>query len=285
MALFHGGSRFVSPLAPAPALASRWIQWLARFGYAARGIVYSVIGVLALQAAVSSVKGPEDSSGALLAILRQPFGRFLLVALAGGLAAWVLWRLFQALLDPENLGTGAKGIAKRAGYLISAGIYGALAVEAVRLWMGSSSGSGNGESEADHWTAVVMSQPAGRLIIAAIAAGIVMFGVYELYRAYTADFRRALDLQRLGARGQRRIVLAGRLGMAARGIVFGIIGWFLGRAALQYEPSEARGFETALQSLQEQGYGQYLLAAVGVGLLCYGLFELAEARFRVIRPL
>lgn len=283
MALFSGaGSRISSAVPAAAAAAAPWIQWLARFGYAARGVVYLIVGFLALQAALSAGGGPEDSSGALRVILRQPFGRVLLAVLVAGLAGWVLWRLFQSVADPEKLGLGVKGLVRRAGYLVSAVIYAGLALEAVRLLRGDG-GGGGGEAQADHWTAVAMAQPAGRWIIAGVGAIIVGFGAYELWRAFRADFRNRLDLSTLGPAGQRRVILFGRLGMAARGIVFGIIGWFLLRAALQYDPQEARGLETALQTLREQGYGQWLLGAVGLGLLCYGLFELAEARYRMIR--
>lgn len=287
MALFSGaGSRIGSAVPSTSAAAASWIQWLARFGYAARGVVYLIIGFIALQTAISSARsGPEDSSGALQFVLRQPFGRVLLGVLAFGLAAWVVWRLVQAIRDPEELGSSAKGIAKRVGYIISALLYGGLAVEAVRLLLGSASGGRSGEASADHWTAVVMEQPAGRWIIAGVGGAVILFGLYEIVRAFRADFRRRLDLSRLSADGERRVIVFGRLGLAARGVVFGIIGWFLLRAALQYDPQEARGFESALQTLQEQGYGQWLLGAVGLGLLCYGLFELAEARYRVIRPL
>lgn len=284
MALFpRGGSHITASRPSTGAIAAPWIQRLARVGYAARGVVYVVIGGLAMQAAITSVRRPEDSSGALLTILRQPFGRALLAVLAAGLFAWVLWRLFQAIRDPERMGTDAKGVGKRASYLVSALLYGGLALEAVRLSMGSPGNSRSGEASADHWTGVVMAQPAGRWIIAALGVGVALFALYELYRSYTADFRRKLNLERLGPDGRKRIVLIGRLGMAARGIVFGIIGWFLVKAAYQYDPQEAQGFATSLRTVQEQGYGQYLLAAVAVGLLAYGLFEIGEARYRVIR--
>lgn len=265
------------------ALAAPWVQWLARFGYAARGIVYLTIGALAMQAALSARGGPEDSSGALQAILRQPFGRILLGVLAVGLAGFVLWRLVQAIRDPERRGTDLKGLAKRGAYLISAFIYGGLAVEAFRLFRGAGGGGSSGEQQADHWTAVVMAQPLGRWIIAAAGAVIVLYGLYEAYRAFTTDFTKRLDLSRLGADARRRVVAAGRLGLSARAVVFAIIGWFLIRAAIEYDPAEARGFETALLTVQQQGYGRYLLGAVAIGLFAYGLFELAEARYRVIR--
>jgi hypothetical protein len=285
MALFsERGSRVAAAIPESLALAAPWIQWMARLGYLARGVVYVVVGGLAFQAAVSSVRLPEDSSGALQAILRQPLGRVLVGLVAVGLIGWVLWRLVQAFLDPEGKGTRAKGLARRAGYLTSAFLHSGLALEAVRLARGSSGGAGGtADATADHWTAVAMSQPAGRWIIAAVGAGTILFAFSQFYRAYSASFRKKLDLSRLGPDAEKRVVLVGRLGLAARGVVFGIIGWFLVRAALQTDAEEAQGFETALQTIQEQGYGQYLLAAVGVGLFAYGIFEFAEARYRVIR--
>ena len=284
MALFSGaGSRISTSVPASAAAAAPWIQKLARFGYAARGVVYLIIGVIAVQAAFTSARAPEDSSGALGVVLRQPFGRVLLGLVAIGLVGWVVWRLVQAIRDPEREGGDAKGTIKRIGYVVSAFIYGGLAVEAVRMLMGSSSGGG-GEQSADHWTAVVMSQPAGRWIIAGVGVVTILAGLYQLVRAYRASFARRLELSRLSPDGRDRVILFGRLGMTARGIVFGIIGWFLLQAALQYDPQEAGGLESALQTLQQQSYGQWLLGAVGLGLLCYGLFEFAEARYRVIRP-
>lgn len=284
MALFPtpGGPEPPS-LSASAAKAAPWIQGLARMGYAARGVVYLVVGGIAVQAALSYARRPEDSSGALLAILRQPFGRVLLGVLVVGLGGFVLWRLVQAFGDPEKKGTSAKGLARRAGYLISALLHAGLALEAVRLLRGSSRGGGGGEQSTDHWTAVAMAQPAGRWIVGAVGAGVVLFGLYELYRAFAADLASRLDLSRLGPDARRRVVRFGRFGRAARGVVFGIIGWFLVRAALEYDASEARGFASALRTLEEQAYGSYLLGAVALGLIAFGLFELAEARYRVIR--
>lgn len=284
MALFSGaGSRMAASMPSAVGVAAPYIQYLARFGYAARGVVYLVIGLIALQTVFSAGGGPEDSSGALRVVLRQPFGRVLLTVLAVGLVGWVLWRLFQALADPEKLGTDAKGLGRRAGYLISAAIYGGLTVEAVRLLLGAASGGSGGDQSAEHWTGTVMSQPFGRWLIAGVGLAIVLFGLFELYRAFKADFTRQLDLSRLGPAARRRVVLIGRLGMAARGVVFGVVGGFLLNAARQFDPEEAGGMEQALRTLQGSTYGPWLLGAVGAGLLCYGLFELAEARYRIIR--
>src|SRR5690606_30617741 len=140
--------------------AGKWIRLLAHLGFAARGVVYLVIGGVAVQAALTSTRDPEDSSGALLVILRQPFGLFLLGLLLAGLAGFVLWRLVQAFRDPENKGTDARGLITRAGYLVSGLLHAGLGFEAARLLAGSLRSVG-GEESTDHWAAVVMAQPAG----------------------------------------------------------------------------------------------------------------------------
>lgn len=263
--------------------AAPWIQLLARLGYAAKGVVYLIIGGLAVQAALTRYGRPEGSGGALLVIARQPFGRFLLGIVAVGLSGYVLWRLVQALLDPEHKGTDAKGLATRAGYLISGVLYGAVALEAVRMLTGSSGGGGQNGEQADHWTAMAMSQPLGRWIVGAVGAGVILFGLYEFYRATSADLRKRMDLTSLGGNARTQLVRFGRFGLAARGVVFLIMGWFLIQAAWQYDPQDAQGLAGALGTLQDQPYGPFVLGVVALGLFAYGLFQLAKARYRVIR--
>lgn len=283
MALFSGVGSGAAAAIPSGIAAAPYIQWLARFGYAARGTVYLIVGYLGLQSVLARRQQPEDSSGALQHLLSQPFGRILLGAVAVGLAGWVIWRLFQSIADPEQHGAGFKGLAVRAGYLISALLYGGLALEAVRLLLGSAAGGRSGERSADHWTATVMQEPAGRWIIAGVGAVVLGFGLVQLIRAFRTDFREHLNLASLSTAGQRRVVFLGRLGISARGLVFGVIGWFLVRAAWEARSQQARGFAGALEALQEQPYGAWLLGGVSIGLICYGLFQFMEARYRVIR--
>lgn len=266
--------------------AAPWVQRLARLGYGAKGVVYMIIGGLAVQAALSPTERPEGSEGALSAILRQPFGRVLLGIVAVGLVGYVLWRLVQAFRDPDREGSDAKGLAKRAGFLLSGLLYAAVALEAVRLstgWGGGGGSGGGGEGNADHWTAMVMSQPLGRWAIGVVGAGVILFGLVEFYRAARAELAKRLNLSGLREAAREQIIRFGRLGLAARGVVFLVIGWFLIQAALQYDPQEARGLAGALGTLQRQPYGPYLLGGVAVGLIAYGAFQLVKARYRVIR--
>lgn len=256
--------------------AAPWIEKLARFGYAAHGIVYIVIGILAVQAARGDGEA-TDSGGALRSIVSQPFGRLLIALVAVGLIGYVIWRFVAAGLNPEN-----DKPAKRAATAVSGLIHAALAVEAVRLAMGGS-GAGEGD-QASHWTAEVMSRPFGRWLIALVGLVIAGFGLQQLRHAYRVKLDDQLSLGSLSAETRRWVVRTGRAGLAARGVVFGIMGGFLLLAALRTSPGEARGVGGALRTLQEQPFGPWLLGVVAVGLVAYGIYELVRARYRRIRP-
>lgn len=260
---------------------SRWVEKLARFGYTVKGIVYAVIGVLALQAAFGSGGKTTDTNGAIHTIAVQPFGSFLLAVVGIGLLGYVLWRFVQAITDPENKGTDAKGIATRLGYAISGFIYAGLAFEALRL--ATSTGGDGGRSTQD-WTALVLQQPFGRWLVGIVGALIIGVGFYRLYKAYKIKFRKKLDLSELDRTEETWAVRISRFGIAARGVVFVMIGFFLIQAARQFDASKARGLDGALQTLARQPYGKFLLGFVALGLIAYAIYLWIQARYRRIRP-
>lgn len=203
----------------------------------------------------------------------------MLIALIGaGLLAYALWRAFSALTDPEDHGTDAKGIAVRVGFAISAVVHGALALEALRLATGSG-GGGSGDG-AEHWTGRVLSAPAGPWLVGAAAVGIGAYAAVQLYRAAASNIAKRLRIGEMDPGHRRLIERLGRLGLAARGVVFGLIAYFLLQAALEYDPSEAGGVDQAMDWLSRQPSA--LFAIVALGLAAYGLFQLAKARYRVI---
>ncbi|HST59465.1 MAG TPA: DUF1206 domain-containing protein [Longimicrobium sp.] len=281
MALFDAPAREVQHHARRAAhQAGPGVQRLARLGYAAKGVVYVIIGVIAADAAFSPAEQVEGTHGALGTILRQPFGKVLLGIMALGLAGYVLWKVVQAVMDPEHKGSDAKGLVARIGYGISAVLYAGLTLEAVRLVRGSGGGEGGG---AQDWTAAVMDKPFGRVAIGLLGLGIAGYGLYELYRAFASDLTKKLNLEGSAVATRQRVVALGRAGMAARGVVFGIIGWLVLKAALQYDASEAQGLQGALVALRKAAYGPWLLGIVALGLIAYGIFQLVKARYRVIR--
>lgn len=263
--------------------AEPWVEGLARLGYAAKGVVYVTIGALAVRAATGSGGGTTGSEGAIQSISRQPLGRAMAAALALGLVGYALWRAVQAVRDPERKGTDGKGITIRISYGISGIVHFALAVEAARLALRGPGGDG-AESGVDSRTALLMEQPFGRWLVAAVGLIILAFGAYELYRGYAGNVAKRLHLHDVDRDTRRWIERAGRLGYGARGVVFAIIGYFLVQAARHYDPAEARGLGGALESLQEESYGPWVLGVVAIGLVAYGIFSLVNSRYRRIDP-
>ena len=258
--------------------ASPWIERAARFGYAAYGVVYVLVGVLAFRAASGGGGEAAGQEGALRTILLAPFGRVLLALVALGLLGYAAWRLFQGVIDPENEGGDAGGIVKRSDHAVNGLFHAALAASVGGVALGSGGGGGG----PDGWTATLLQQPLGRLLTAAVGAGIVVIGLFQFYRAYDAKFMEKLKPGEMGPRERAWTRRGGRLGHAARGVVFLVIGVFLVQAALQFDPEEARGLGGALSALAGQPFGPYLLGAVALGLVCFGLFMFVVARYRRI---
>jgi hypothetical protein len=255
-----------------------WIRGFARLGFASRGVVYLLMGWIALQAALGPTR-TEDSSGALRSLLDEPFGRILVGAIAVGLACYTLWRAYAATVNPENDKTGTR--LHNVGVAI---VHAVLTVTAAGLALsGGRGGDGSSDQEAASWAARVMELPVGRWLVAAAGVAIVGYGLYQLYRAATADLDDMLDLSQLSATHREWVRRVSRFGIGARGVVFVVIGIFAARAAVEYDASEARGFAGALDSLQQQPYGPWLLGIVAAGLVSYGVYALVRARYRVVR--
>ena len=258
-----------------------WVERLARFGYTTKGIVYAIIGILAVMAAFGTGGKTTGSKGAIRTIAAQPFGQLLLILVAIGLLGYVIWRFVQAIKDPDNKGTDAKGILTRIGYAISGLIYASLAFYATNMALGTSAGSG-GNSKQD-WTARLLAQPFGRWLVGIIGVLVIGLGIYRLYKAYKIKFRRKLNLRELPPSQERAVVNTCRFGIAARGVVFALVGIFLTQAARQYDPSEVKGLDGILLTVAQQPFGRFLLTLVALGLVAYGIYMLVQARYRQIQ--
>lgn len=256
------------------------LEKLARAGYITKGVVYAIIGVLALQVAAGRGGKIEDSRGAILTIAEQPFGRLLLVLTTIGLAGYVLWRFVQAIWDVEHKGSDARGLLKRVTFAISGLAYASLTVMAGRIAFGAGGGAGTSERQ---WTARLMAQPLGPWLVALVGAIILGVGVYHFYRVYRTDFLTSYDLGSMSYSERRFAKRAGQLGLSARGVTFAIIGWFLIQAAIQHDPGEARGLGAALATLAHQPYGPWLLGLVSFGLVAFGAYCFTKAKYRHFR--
>lgn len=262
---------------------SKLVLALAHVGYAVKGIVYLIIGFLALAAALKIGGALVDQSGATKVIYHQPLGVFLLIIAAIGWLGYALWCLIEASLDTEHYGTDAKGVIARLGYTAVGLIYAALAYGAFTLALGKSSGPKNTNTQAQDWTAKLLAAPGGVALV--ILVGLITLAIAGVlfYRAYKADWRRQLDFGSASEKVRRGVVILGRVGYAALGVVFTIIGAFFIVAAAQHDPSKAKGLSSALGALLTQPLGHPLLALVALGLLAYGAYSLAEARYRRTR--
>lgn len=259
--------------------ARPWVEGAGRAGYVAHGLVYGLVGLLALQAALGVGGDTTDKRGVLEWIVEAPFGRLALALVALGLVGYALWRLIQAVADTEEHGTDPKGLLTRGSYVISAALHAGLAAFAVKLLLGSAPQSGEDQVAQDR-TAWLLSLPLGVALVTLVGVAVLGAGIVQLWKAWRGDFRDGLKLAEMSATEECWAVRAGRVGFAARGLVLGVTGGFLLLAALEAEPGQAKGLAGVLLTLAEQPAGPWLLAFVGVGLMAYGVFELVEARYR-----
>ena len=273
----HRAERTAQHAATSPVVVA-----LARLGYAVKGILYIIIGILAVLLAVGHGGSATDQRGAIGAIAALPFGRFILIVMVIGLFGFGLWSIFQGVLDTDGHGTRAKGVLARIGYAVVGIAYIILGYGALRVVIGTGGAGKSTTSSTQDWTALLLKQPFGQALVVIVGLIVLAIALYLYVRAYKAQFQARLNLGRLRSASRRAIVSLGRLGYAALGVVFTIIGIFLIVAALQHNANKAVGLDGALRDLIHQPFGPVLLFIVALGLIAYGLYSFAEARYRRI---
>ncbi len=254
------------------------VDRLGRLGLIAKGVLYVVVAVLALQAATGSGGQTTGQEGAIQTIARQPLGTVLLVLLAMGLLGYAVWRFAQAAFDTGRE-SGTKGTVERVSFALRGAFYVTLFLFTVRVLTG---GGGGGGQDAGG----LLGLPLGRWLVG--LAGLVAIGVglYQGYKAARRDFLKHLDTARMSASQRRWAERLGILGLAARMVVFVLIGWFLVRAAVQFDPAQPVGLDAALGELATGPGGVWALGIVAAGLLAYGVFCIAVlARFGRLRSM
>lgn len=261
--------------------ASKGLEILARLGYAARGAVYCLVGVLAVKAALGAGGTARGSRDALQTLGGNLFGEAILALVAIGLAGFALWRSVQAIFDPDREGAGWKALARRAGFFIGAIVYLGLAGTALKLAFGSGPASNSGDRAAQDWTAWLLAEPLGRWMTGAVGIAIICAGITFVAKAWLGHIGRHLKLTE-SERGW--VGLLGRAGHAASGVVFVLVGTFLLLAAIHYNPGQARGLGGALRALEAERYGPALLALVAAGLFAFGVYGIVQGIYRRIRP-
>lgn len=252
-------------------------EWLARAGFIARGLIYGIIGILAVKLALGVGGKTTNQTGALRTIAHQPFGEFLLILVAIALAGYAFWRIFRAALGhgPEGSDSGFDRIAALASGLVYAGI----CVIAVKLLLGSPP---SGASNPHKATAGVLGWPGGPWLVGAAGAILIGVGLYQGWRGLSRDFLNDAKTEEMGSSVRKWIEWVGVFGHLARMVVFGLVGIFLIKAAVDFNPKAAVGLDGALAKLAHQSYGQFLLGVVAIGLVAFAAYSFSDARYRRI---
>ncbi|WP_431039033.1 DUF1206 domain-containing protein [Streptomyces sp. P6-2-1] len=250
----------------------------ARAGFVARGVIYLLIGAIAIRVAFHPSGGRQaDRSGALAEIAEKPFGLFLLWAVGIATAGMALWRLSEAAFGASGSDGGKAG--KR---LMSAGravFYGFVSYSVLAFARGSGGGGSSDEKSKDV-TAMALGRPGGRWLVAVAGAVVVGVGAGLVVRAVMRKFRKHLRTAGMGRRTERVVDVLGIAGNLSRGILFGTAGVFAVVAAVRFEPEKAKGMDDTLRSFTETPVGPWLLVVIAVGLLAFGAFSVASARYR-----
>lgn len=254
-----------------------WFEKFARFGLVSKGIVYFLMGGLSVLAAfgLSSEKG--DKSEAFKLIYEQPYGRVILIAIAIGLLGYVMLRLMQAFKNTENKGKDLKGTLDRIGYGMSALMYLGIGIYAMKLVLqGASSDQGDSRQ---FIVSKIFEYPGGEYIVGIASLIVIGMGIYQIARGVTGKFMKRVNLYNSNMKDAFKT--AGVIGYISRGIVLGIIGYFLFHAAWLSNPNEAKGTGAAFDFLQNT-FGSLMMALVAIGLAAYGVFCFVKAKYQRI---
>lgn len=258
-----------SPIAPE---LRPWVARTVRIGYVAKGIIYLLIGTFAFRLAVGLSGGRLlDPNGALLLVLREPFGRVLLATIGIGILTYSAWQFVEAIWDTRRKG-GGWGWWHRALTMIKGAVYGTVGWQAMRLVLG-------GQRSRDDLTDDVIRLPLGDVFLFLVGVGVAVYGFFELRDAWRSRFGDDLDAPRFRAEAGAWAVAVGRFGNGARAVILVMIGGAMANAALTRDPERAGGIAEALATLFWQPFGVFLGAAVAAGLACFGFFQLLHARY------
>jgi hypothetical protein len=254
-------------------------EYAARAGLTARGVIYLLVGVLALRIAFGDGQKQADRGGALAEVAEKPFGDVLLWVLGIGLVGMALWQLSEVVFG--SVGPDGRKAKKRLLSAARCVFYSLVAYSVLSFAAGSGgSGSGSSDKQSRDVTAKVLDMPAGRWIVGAAGVGIVVAGVWIGARAVLRKYAEKMKLGEMSPGTRRLVDVTGVGGGAARGLVFAVAGGFALRAAIDYEPDKAKGLDDTLRSFADTPAGPWLLVCIAVGLVLFGLFSFAMARWR-----
>jgi len=260
---------------------NKTFETLARFGYATCGVIYFVIGLLAVLMAFGFGGKTSDQQGAISMIGTQPAGRILLWLVLIGLVCYSLWGLIRAIFNPFHQGHDVKGFALRIGYLVSAAAYALLVMPTYALISGGAQPAQNGaqQGQIQQYTAKILEMPYGQVLVGILGIIVISVGLIQFFQGFKSGFERKIYLAKLNSVQLRRIRILGRFGTIARGIIFALIGLFIVRAAYTANSQQVKGFDSTLTSILQQPYGRWLMGVIALGLISLGLYFLCLSIF------
>ncbi len=261
------------------AAGSSVMSGLARAGLAARGVIYGLIGIIAVQIALGTTHQQADRSGAVRLVAATPFGSVILWLLVAGFAGLTLWRLSEAIWGAS--GPAGRKTSKRLTNLAKAVIYGFVAYGILKYALGLGAPAST-DKQSEDLTATAFKYPGGRVLVAIIGVIIVAIGVNLAYQAYRAKFMREMRMGTASPATRKIVTRLGEAGGVARGSVFAVVGIFLIVAAVEAKPGQAKGIDSALKALAGTPLGPWLLGLVAVGLVAFGIYSCCEARWRQV---
>jgi hypothetical protein len=254
---------------------SSLMEVLTRLGYGVRGLIYVIMGLLAVQVALGKGGALASPQGAIAAIGKQPAGMVFLWVVLVGLIAYAVWGVVRAVYDPLGKGHGLKGLLARFGFLVSAFGYGILALTTYDYITGVSQTT-NG-SQTQKFIVLIMGMAWGRWAIGILGLAVLAGGLYQIYLGFSAGFERQFQTYALTPKEVKLATDVGRFGTSVRGVVFAIVGGLISLGAYRANPSQPVGIDTALATLMHQPYGIWLLGIVAVGLIAFGFYSMLSA--------
>lgn len=253
------------------------LKLMARTGYAAKGVVYAITGILTFLAAFD-MGGKKAGKLQVIEFLdNQPAGKILLALMALGLLCYSAWRLIQSTKDPENIGNDKKGMAKRTGFFISGLLYFGLAVSAVLHIINSAqSGSGSQGSKSSF-----LASNVGLVILGIVGLGLIGVGIVQFTKIKKEKFKKNFSAKALSEEKRRKTIFnTAYMGLSARGVLFLILGFFALKAAINSNPEKIKTTTDAFSFLEKSSYGAYLLGIVAAGMVAYAIYTFMLAKYR-----
>jgi hypothetical protein len=255
------------------------MTWLARAGLAARGVMYVLVGIIAIQIAVEGSQQQADRVGAVRLVAKTPLGTLLLWLLVIGFAGMTLWRLSEAIWGSNE--AGGRKTGHRLACLARAVFYAVVTYGILKYALGIGQPSSSDQQSQD-LTATALKHSGGQLIVAVVGIVVAAAGLYMMYKAYKRQFLKHLRLGSASPATRKTVTRLGQIGGIARGIVFATVGVFLVVAALDANPAQAKGIDSALRALAHTPLGPWLLVVVALGLMTFGVYSWCEARWRAV---